>query len=112
MTYIGRRLVLMLQKIKPWRSAKYRAWIRTLPCSATGKIHDIQAHHITGTKQRGISTKVDDFYCIPLSAETHQFLHNNTEAFESRYGSQKELWEKTITTAIKKGVFKIEEKIT
>lgn len=91
-----------LQKQKIWTSKKYRDYIKTLDCVATGRPAD-DAHHITGLKESGIGTKIDDFYCIPLTREQHTLLHNDFKKWEASYGPQLEHWRRTIAKAIRDG---------
>jgi hypothetical protein len=54
---------------KPFRSAKYRAWIRTFPCVACGFEYAIEAAH---TGPHGLSQKASDLTCIPLCRDHHR----------------------------------------
>lgn len=92
-----------LIKQKPWRSKKYLKWVRSQPCCITGRTDNIVAHHITTAKSRGMGTKADDFFCIPLTSETHQLLHSDPLEFEIMYGRQDEYWKNTISRAIREG---------
>ena len=55
---------------------QYLAALRQLPCAAdrtyTG---DVEAHHCTHLSSRGLSQKVPDRFCIPLSQARHDELH-------------------------------------
>ena len=53
----------------PARDTAYRAWIRTLPCSACGSIWSVEAAH-TG-RDGGMSMKSSDYSCIPLCSDCH-----------------------------------------
>src|SRR5690348_13951531 len=55
----------------PARDAQYRAWIRTSPCAACGRIQNIEAAH-TGA-DGGMRQKASDYSCIPLCSDCHQF---------------------------------------
>jgi hypothetical protein len=90
-----------LQKQKPWRSKKYLKWIRDQPCCVTGITEPSDYHHITTSGNRGMGTKTDDFYTIPLCHEEHQRLHYDPVAWEQKNGSQLMHWRKTITHAIR-----------
>ena len=53
----------------PARNAKYRAWVRTLPCAACGSIHSVEAAH-TGS-DGGMRQKSSDYSCVPLCTDCH-----------------------------------------
>lgn len=53
----------------PARDRHYRAWIRTLPCAACGRIENIEAAH---TGPHGLSQKASDYACIPLCIGHHR----------------------------------------
>lgn len=57
------------------RSARYMAYIRTLPCLICGD--KSQAHHITYAQPRAMSSKTSDAFCVPLCAKHHHELHNS-----------------------------------
>ncbi len=76
---------------KPPRDARYRAWIRSLPCAVCERTLGIEAPH-TGNFQdgKGMRQKASDYTCIPLCAEHHRVgreaWHNiGPEAFEQRF---------------------------
>jgi hypothetical protein len=48
----------------PERDAKYRAFVRTFPCCACGRLEGIEAAH-TG-HDGGMAQKSSDFSCVPL----------------------------------------------
>lgn len=90
-----------LQKDKPWRSNKYLSYIRTLDCVATGRPAEV-AHHIIGCGMGGVmGDKIDDSLTIPLTQEMHLELHNNPNAWETKYGKQQYFCLKTIAQAIR-----------
>ncbi len=89
-----------LKKNKPWQSKKYREWIKTLPCVATGAPAD-DPHHITGTGQSGTGTKPGDNYCIPLTREMHTLLHCDPKKWEKIYGKQADHLDRIINLARK-----------
>jgi hypothetical protein len=90
----------MLKKNKPWRSKKYREWIKSLPCCVSGQPAD-DAHHITHTGQGGMGTKPGDNYCIPLTRELHTLLHADPKGWETTYGKQADHLEKILQLAVK-----------
>jgi hypothetical protein len=53
----------------PARDAKYRAWIRTLPCAACETTERVEAAH-TGS-DGGMSMKASDYSCVPLCRDCH-----------------------------------------
>jgi hypothetical protein len=53
----------------PARDGRYRAWIRTLPCTVCGVDRNIEACH---TGPRGLGQKASDYTCVPLCAEHHR----------------------------------------
>jgi hypothetical protein len=55
----------------PARSWRYKAWIRTLPCSSCGTMRNIEAAH-TGS-DGGKAQKASDYTCVPLCSDCHQF---------------------------------------
>ena len=73
----------------PERDAKYRAWIRSLPCVACGSERYIEAAHC-GT-DGGMAQKASDRSCIPLCAPHHRTRADSYHAlgrrgFELRHG--------------------------
>jgi len=62
---------------KPERDAKYRVWVRSLPCAVCGTRRGIEAAH---TGSHGLGQKASDKSCIPLCCRDHktgpQSLHN------------------------------------
>ena len=78
-----------LQKQKPWRSEKYKAYIRTLDCCVTGAPAEC-AHHVIGVGLGGVmGSKVDDSLVIPLTSEIHHELHaTSVKEWEDKYGLQ------------------------
>lgn len=55
--------------MKPYRSSRYLAWIRTLPCIVCRSTRNIEAAH---TGPHGMSQKAPDTSCIPLCHRHHQ----------------------------------------
>lgn len=64
---LKRRRRPMLRK-GPARNARYRAWIRTLPCLVCGQTGAEAAH--TGD-DGGLALKSSDYSCVPLCADCH-----------------------------------------
>jgi len=62
-----------MQKIKPWRSKKYLAWIRTKPCSHC-RVPGTEPHHITGWGGT-MGGKPSDIHAIPLCHLHHMEVH-------------------------------------
>ena len=57
------------QKVKPWRSEKYRRFVASLPCAFCGRIGRSQAAHSNSAKHgKGMALKADDRYIMPLCA--------------------------------------------
>lgn len=54
---------------KPPRNARYRAWIRSLPCASCGIEPAGEAAH-TGS-DGGMSQKSSDYSCVPLCSQCH-----------------------------------------
>ena len=54
---------------KPPRNARYRAWIRSLPCAACGIEPAGEAAH-TGS-DGGMAQKSSDYSCVPLCTSCH-----------------------------------------
>lgn len=63
-------------------------FLRTLPCLCTGKMGQVQSHHLLDTRLRGTALKSPDRYSIPLDALIHRKLHDcgDETLFLSRYG--------------------------
>jgi hypothetical protein len=55
--------------MKPIRSARYLAWIRTLPCLVCGRTAGVKAAH---TGPHGIAQKSADNSAVPLCARHHR----------------------------------------
>jgi len=60
--------------MRPYRSAAYLAWIRTLPCIAPGCGHegnDVAAHHEPKPGQSATGMKCGDDRALPLCSRHH-----------------------------------------
>jgi len=65
-----------MQKIKPYRSKKHLAWIRTKPCCHCGTNLDIVAHHLISCGLGGsMGSKQPDSLTIPLCVRCHAIVH-------------------------------------
>lgn len=95
------------QKTKWLRSEPYLAWVRTLPSVVSGQSGCV-AHHLTGYGSRG-STKVHDFWTIPLTGNEHNLgvgsLHSGVETWEAKHGSQWKHVADVLYQAIKERLF-------
>lgn len=90
-----------LQKAKPWRSERYKKWVRSLPCVITGRTDNNHAHHIISCGMGGsMAGKPSDLFVIPIDGEEHYRFHAT-----SRHDiDQKAEALRTIEKAIKAGV--------
>lgn len=86
---IGRKPVARASALskKPPRNARYRAWIRSLPCLVCDTTIGVEAAH---TGPHGFGEKASDFTCIPLCREHHRTGNEaldkiGREAFESKF---------------------------
>ena len=73
--------------MKPARSPKYLAWIRTLPCLVCGRAIGVEAAH---TGPHGIGQKSADTSAIPLCVQHHRtgrdsYHRLGRRIFEQRY---------------------------
>jgi hypothetical protein len=58
-----------------WRSPKYLAWVRTLPCCVCGGLAEA-AHHLIGVGgQGGMGTKAPDSHAMPVCSTCHRKIH-------------------------------------
>lgn len=63
-----------------WKVAEaFKQWLRGRPCACGGKsphcMGPIQSAHVPVPGEKGISTKVADRHCIPLSYGCHELQH-------------------------------------
>ena len=65
----------MLEKIKPWRSDHYLAWVRDLPCAHCSAPAPSEAHHVIGISGGRMGGKSPDFMGVPLCGKCHRYLH-------------------------------------
>jgi hypothetical protein len=74
--------------MKPTRSLKYLAWIRTQPCVVCGRIGGVEAAH---TGPHGMAQKSPDTSAVPLCARHHRTGRDSyhklgPRAFERQHG--------------------------
>ena len=86
---IGPKPSARVRREAPARDWKYRAWIRTLPCTVCETTRYIEAAH-TG-RDGGMSQKASDYSCIPLCAPCHRTRSDSyhfvgRREFERRHG--------------------------
>ncbi len=95
----------MFQKIKPFRSRKYLAWVRKQPCIYCGRTEDIQAHHLIGIEgiEGVMGGKSDDSMAMPLCPYCHRDMHDTPEVWplQWKYIAQ------TVYKACRAGVLKV-----
>lgn len=66
----------MMQKIKPYRSKKHLAWIRSKPCCHCSTNLDVVAHHLISCGLGGsMGSKNPDSLTIPLCVKCHAIVH-------------------------------------
>lgn len=70
---------LAFPKQKTGRSREYMAFVRTLRSIASGSENEIIAHHVRCMGGGGMGMKPSDYFCVPLTNEEHQKLHNTGE---------------------------------
>lgn len=80
----------------------YMDWVKTLPCVGCAAPAD-DPHHITGTKNRGMGSKVPDYWTIPVCRVCHDEIHNDASTWEYYHGSQMEHAAITMLQAIVEG---------
>ncbi len=86
----------MNPKKKPYRSEKYLAHVRELPCVVCGRM-PVEAHHVRGYGNAGMGVKPDDVWCIPLCHQHHrEYHHMGIYSFQKRY--ELNLWKELFLT--------------
>jgi len=75
--------VLLIPKIDPPRSKKYRQWIASLNCAITGSRGECQCCHISRV---GMGMKSSDYRTIPLNFKLHDE--------QTKTGSEVKFWAK------------------
>ncbi len=94
----------MMQKSPPWRSKKYLAWIRTLPCCICGA--EAEPHHIKGVgKFSGAGMKASDILAMPLCHAHHEEVHRDYRMRSEQY----EYICRTVERAVKEGVLVVSD---
>ena len=63
-------------KHKRFESAKYKAFVRTLPCVICHKTPS-ECHHVRISHNAGIGIKPDDTWSIPLCTNHHRGIHDS-----------------------------------
>lgn len=95
----GQRLA---KSIKRWRSKRFLAFVRSLPCSVAGcTARDVEAAHFG---PRATGTKVHDFLAVPLCSAHHRDHHAHGQAWE-HYDDVRTWQLRTIAAALFAGVF-------
>jgi hypothetical protein len=64
-------------KPKPWRSLRYRQWIKSLPSAVSGLTPCDPCH----TGPHAFGQKASDLTCIPLTRSEHEEFGKNPHAF-------------------------------
>lgn len=76
----SRRKQSAKQKEARWRSPKYLAWVRTLPCCVCNATGGVAAHHLTGMyNASGMGLKAPDSLAMP-ACDPHNGGWNNCHA--------------------------------
>ena len=73
--------------MKPPRSPKYLAWVRTLPCSICGR-WPVESAHMGA---HGIGQKSSDFSCIPLCPDHHRTAQDAAHQLGRRFAQHHSL---------------------
>ena len=100
----------MMQKSPPWRSKKYLAWVKTLPCCLCGCPSD-DPHHVKGIGNlSGAGLKASDIYTMPLCRRCHNRIHDpKTDEDQSAANDQFYYICRTVERAVKEGILVIGE---
>jgi hypothetical protein len=70
-----------LLKSRPFRSYRYRSWIKSLPSAVSGLTPCDPCH----TGPHGYAQKASDLTCIPLTRQEHEEYDANPKAFCVKY---------------------------
>lgn len=82
---------MSLLKHKTFRSKKYLAFVRSLPCVVCEGRDRVIAHHESFLNDRGgTSLKSSDSLAIPLCFDCHQLAHLGEETFYTVNNTTKE----------------------
>lgn len=85
-----------------WRSQRYLAFVRSLPCSRCGD-QPSQAHHLKGTgNMSGAGLKAPDWASMPLCPRCHEEMHRSPDLWARQW----EAISRTVGRAIETGVLK------
>lgn len=68
---------MMIEKIHPWRSPAYLAWVRDRPCAHCGNPGPSEAHHVIGISGGFLGGKTGDNLAVPLCTHCHRELHQD-----------------------------------
>jgi len=72
-------------KIKPWRSNKYLAWVKTLPCFVCGSDGG-DSHHLIGIGcMGGVGTTAPDSMTIPMCRGCHTEMHRDSSLHQYQW---------------------------
>lgn len=66
---------------KPYRSYRYRAWIKSLPSAVSGLTPCDPCH----TGPHAFGRKASDLTCIPLTREEHEAHTRDPRGFEAKH---------------------------
>jgi hypothetical protein len=80
----------------PTRSAKYRAYVRTLPCAHCHSQDRIEASH---HGHHGVATKPDDLLCIPLCWTCHREEWHRTGTLPGKTPAETRAWLSSVQLA-------------
>ena len=90
-------------KQEPFRSKKYLAWVKSLPCSACAMPESSDPHHLISVGLGGTTGgKEDDSLIIPLCRFCHNLVHANKMAIDQPY-----YFMKVIKQAFREGVITV-----
>jgi len=92
-----------MQKIKPYRNKKYKAWVKEQPCSNCRDPFGIDPHHLTGVGgMSGMGMTAPDSMLMPLCRKCHTKLHATPEMWDQQ-------WEwvcRCLNSALAEGILK------
>lgn len=103
-------VALQAGRIPEWRSEKYLAYVRTLPCVVTRETKGVQAHHIVGHGLKANGGRVSDMMVFPLHFEAHLPMYSGAlhqlghKEWERIHGDQRVFVFQTLVRAIHDGV--------
>ena len=88
-------------RTKAWKSEKYKSYIKSLDCCATGQKAEV-AHYITGVGVGGITDETkDDSMVIPLTIEMSESLKKDVKQWEQKHMPQLVYLARTIQQAVR-----------